>query len=69
MKNWDVNFDNIVISKFIKTKANSKYLTGYLDKAIRPLVLITPKMRGYVKTFKVKKAGNKLMSFFIMMRS
>ena len=30
---------------------------------IRPLVLIMPKMSGYVKTFKVKKGGNKLMSF------
>ena len=49
-KMWDVNFDNIVISKFIKTKANSKYLTGYLDKAIRPLVLITP----FWKHFKLK---------------
>ena len=53
----------IVISKLVKTKANSKYLTGYLDKAIRPLVLIMPKMSGYVKTFKVKKGNNKLMSF------
>ena len=53
----------IVISKLVKTKTNSKYLTGYLDKAIRPLVLIMPKMSGYVKTFKVKKGNNKLMSF------
>ena len=27
---WDVNVDNIVISKLIKTKINSKYLIGYL---------------------------------------
>ena len=53
----------IVISKLVKTKTNSKYLIGYLDKAIRPLVLIMPKMSGYVKTFKVKKGNNKLMSF------
>ena len=37
------------------------------DKAIRPLVLIVPKMAGYVKTFKVKDEdnykNNKLMSF------
>ena len=52
----------IVISKLLKTKTNSKYLIGYLDKAIRPLVLIMPKMSGYVKTFKVKKGNNKLMS-------
>ena len=54
MKIWDVNVDTIVISKLIKTKTNSKYFIGYLDKAIRPLVLIMLKMSGYVKTFKVK---------------
>ena len=36
------------------------------DKAIRPLVLIMPKMNGYVKTFKVKDGdkdkSNRLMS-------
>ena len=32
---WDVNIDNIVISKLIETKTNSKYLIGYLDKVIR----------------------------------
>ena len=52
IKSWDVNVDNIVISKFVKTKTNSKYLIGYLDKDIRPLVLIMPKISGYVKTFK-----------------
>ena len=52
IKSWDVNVDNIVISKLVKTKTNSKYLIGYLDKDIRPLVLIMPKMSGYVKTFK-----------------
>ena len=69
IKIWDVNVDNIVISKLVKTKTNSKYLIGYLDKAIRPLVLIMPKMSGYVKTFKVKDGdkdkNNKLMSFHI----
>ena len=34
LKIWDVNVDNIVISKLVKTKTNSKYLIGYLDKAI-----------------------------------
>ena len=29
-------------------------MIGYLDKVIRPLVLIMPKMCGYVKTFKVR---------------
>ena len=56
IKIWDVNVDNIVISKLVKTKTNSKYLIGIkFDKAIRPLVLIMPKMSGYVKTFKVKE--------------
>ena len=50
-----VNVDNIVISKLVKTKTNSKYLIGYLDKTIRPFVLIMPKISGYVKTFKVKE--------------
>ena len=53
IKIWDVNVDNIVISKLVKTKTNSKYLIGY-SKVVRPLVLIMPKMSGYVKTFKVK---------------
>ena len=54
IKIWDVNVDNIFISKFVKTKTNSKYLIGYLNKTIRPLVLKMPKMSEYVKTFKVK---------------
>ena len=54
IKVWDVNVENIV-SKLVKTKANSKYCIRYLDKAIRPLVLIMPKMSRYVKTFKVKE--------------
>ena len=32
IKSWDVNVDNIVTSKLIKTKTNSKYLIGNLDK-------------------------------------
>ena len=40
-------------------------MIGYLDKNIRPLVLIIPKMSGYVKTFKVEDEINKLMSFRI----
>ena len=51
---WDVNVHNIFISILVKTKANNKYLIGYLHKAIRPLVLIMPKMSRYVKTFNVK---------------
>ena len=34
MKIWDVNVDNIVISRLVKTKTSSKYSIGYLDKAI-----------------------------------
>ena len=49
-----VNVHIIVIKKLVKTKAISNYLIGYSDKAIRPLILIMPKMSGYVKTFKVK---------------
>ena len=47
-KNWDVNVDIIVISKVTETKNISKYLIEYLDDVIRPLVLILPKIRGYV---------------------
>ena len=68
IKIWDVNVDNIAISKLVKTKSNSKYCIGYLDKAIGPLVLIMPKIRGYVKTFKVKEGdknkNNKLIISF-----
>ena len=42
-------------------------MTRYLDKNIRPLVLIKPKMSGYVKTFNVKDGDKyekyKLISF------
>ena len=62
---WDVSFDNIVISKLVKAKTNCKYLIGYSDKAIWPLVLIMPKMSGYVKTFKVEDRNNELMPFRI----
>ena len=70
IKICDVNVDNIVFSKLVKTKTNSKYFIGYLEKAIRPLHLIMPKMSGYVKAFKVKEGNNnKVMSFHKMMRS
>ena len=63
IKVWDVNADNIVISKLIETKTNSKCLIEIeFDKTIRPLVLIMPKMSGYVQTFKVKEEDNKLIS-------
>ena len=50
---WNINIDNIVISKLIETKTNSKYFVGYWDKVIRPLVLIMPKMSEYVEIIKV----------------
>ena len=66
---WNVNGDNVVTSKLVKTKINSKYLIGYLDKVIKPLVLIVPKMSECNKTFKLKDRdkdkNNKLMSFHI----
>ena len=65
IKVWDVNVHNIVISKLVKTKTDSEYLIAYLDKDIRSLDLIMPKMSGYVKTFKVEYKINKLMSFRI----
>ena len=60
---WDLNTDNIVISKLVETKSNSKYLNEYLDKVIPPFALILPKMSGYVKRLKDKT--DRLMSFHI----
>ena len=68
IKVWDVNVDNIVIPKLIETQNNSKYLIGYLDEAIRPLVLLLSKTSRYGTTFKDKsgnKRNNKLMSLNI----
>ena len=48
-----MDVDNRGISKLIETKIISKYLAGYLDDVIRPLVLILPRMSGYVKTLKI----------------
>ena len=62
----DVNVDNIFISKWVKTKSDSKYLIKIkIEKAIRQLVLIMPKMKGYVKTFKVEDNNNRSTSFLI----
>ena len=62
----DDNVDNVVISKLVETKTSSKYLIGYLDKVIRPLIFILPKMNGFIKAFKVKDGdkdkNNKLIS-------
>ena len=66
---WDVIVDNIVIPKLVTAKTNSKYLIEYLDKVTRSLVLVLPKMSGFVKTFKVKGGdkdkSKKLTSFCI----
>ena len=66
---WDVDVYNTVISKFVTTKTNSKYLIGYLGNVIRPLVLVLPKTSGYVKTFRIKQRdrvkNNRLMDIRI----
>ena len=62
---WDNNVNNIVASKSIETKTNSKYLIEYLDEVIKPSVLLLPKMYGYFNTFRDKdwNKDNKLVSF------
>ena len=55
--------DNIIISKLVETKKNFKNLTGYLDEVIKPLVLLLPKMNGYVKAFKDESKNNKNNKF------
>ena len=59
----------MVISKLLETKTNSKYFIRYLDKVIRPLVLVLPKMSVFVSKLIVKNGdkdkNNKLMSFRI----
>ena len=44
----------MLILKLVETKTNSKYLIEYIDKVIRTLVLVLPKMSEYVKTFNIK---------------
>ena len=48
IKICDINDDNIVISKLVKTKTNFKYSIGYLHKAISALVLIMPEISGWL---------------------
>ena len=55
IKIWDV----MLILYLSQTKNNSKYLIGYLDVVLRPLVSILPKVSGYVKTFKDKDGDKK----------
>ena len=40
----DVNVDNIDISKLVESKTSPEYLSEYLDKVLRPSVLILSKM-------------------------
>ena len=44
IKTLDFHVKTIFISKLIEIENNHKYMTGYLDEVIRPLVLISPKM-------------------------
>ena len=47
----------------------SKYLIVFLYQDIRPLVLIMPKMNGYIKIFKVEDKINKSILSVWMMRN
>ena len=59
----------ILISKLVESKTNSKHLIGYLDKVIKPLVLVLSKISGNIKIFTVKHGdkdkSNKFMFFHI----
>ena len=57
----DVNVYNIVISNLVETTNNSKFLVGYLHDVVRPLILILPKISGYVKTVE-DKSNNKIIN-------
>ena len=63
---WEVNVNNLVISKLVDTNNNSTYLIEYLGEVTTPLVLTLPKLSEYIKTFKdkggEKKKNNKLLS-------
>ena len=45
---WDFNADNIVISKLVERKANSKYLIGYLNNFIRLIVFLLLMMDEWI---------------------
>ena len=71
IKTWVVDVNNIVTSELIERENNSKYFIGYLNDAIRPLVLILPKLSEYLRTFNDKdrhtdkNKNDKLISFHI----
>ena len=52
IKTSDVDVDNIVISKLIQITKNTKNLIGFVHDVVKALVLVLPKMRGYVKNSK-----------------
>ena len=56
----DVDVNNILSSKLVKTKNNSKCFIGHLDRIKKQLVLILSKMSEYVKTFKVRDGDKDL---------
>ena len=68
-KIFDVNEDNIVISRLVETKNNSNHLIWYLVEVIRPLVLILSNVRWCVKAIndkgRDKDQNNKLRSLCI----
>ena len=80
---WDVNVNNIVISKLVETKNNSKYLIEFLDvralKSIKRCHSIISSesisfwycLKWYVNIFKVKDKdkNKKLMPFRINNRN
>ena len=60
----DVDVDNIVVSKLVEAKTNSKYLIRIkFDKGIMQLILTIHKVNGYIKIIKVEDKVNKSMSF------
>ena len=50
----DVNVGNIFISKLVETKTNSNYMAWYLDKVIRPSVLVLLKWVNMSRHLKLK---------------
>ena len=48
---WVDKSNVVVVSELTETKDNSQHLIGYLDKVIKPLVLVLPTMSGHAKNF------------------
>ena len=45
---WDVDANKLIIYKLVEMRNNSKCLIGYLNDNVRSLLLILPKISGYV---------------------